>query len=203
MIYLESTEGFARKSGKCADSDCVLTEFDIDPFARECECDGVCDPTHCARFIETCSECDKDFEIRGWINLDGGEVYCRSCVKVLVPREERPAFAGGGYPIVYHRSTRNGVKIYCAECSRRHVGIVDSWTHDEGGAYVCSECDHGIYSSYGDPECGCHACPTHRASQGTKDDNCPECAEDLSPNGCELCAGPCKCERCVKGRDAK
>lgn len=58
------------------------TPYDIDPFTRDCECDGsLCNPNTCPRFVDTCCECDQPFGGSGFMCLDGGETACVDCIE--------------------------------------------------------------------------------------------------------------------------
>ncbi|KPL13139.1 hypothetical protein AMJ85_00330 [candidate division BRC1 bacterium SM23_51] len=68
--------------GRFVSCDAHWTPYDIDPFARDCECEGnECDPDDCPRFSDDCDECDKRFYGSGWLCLDGGETACTDCVE--------------------------------------------------------------------------------------------------------------------------
>ena len=59
------------------------SHYDVDPFTRECECEGPeCDPETCPRFSDTCETCGTPFS-SGWVCLDGGETVCDDCVTVV------------------------------------------------------------------------------------------------------------------------
>jgi hypothetical protein len=65
--------------------DAHWTPYVIDPFARDCECDGPeCDPESCPRFTDYCGECHSQFNGSGWLCLDGGDVACNDCVTLRI-----------------------------------------------------------------------------------------------------------------------
>jgi hypothetical protein len=68
--------------GRWVPCDAHWTPYTIDPFTRNCECDGPeCNPETCPRFIDTCCECGTVFFAVGWLCLDGGETACRCCIE--------------------------------------------------------------------------------------------------------------------------
>jgi hypothetical protein len=69
--------------GRWVPCDAHWTLYTIDPFTRNCECDGPeCNPETCSRFADDCDECGKRFYRSGWLCLDGGETACEACVSL-------------------------------------------------------------------------------------------------------------------------
>lgn len=80
MIVL-SKLGIGNRSGT-DEYGCDWVQYDIDPFARDCECEGPeCDPDSCPRFIDECNDCGAPFSGSGWLCLDGGDAACDDCIE--------------------------------------------------------------------------------------------------------------------------
>lgn len=63
-----------------------------------------------------------------------------------------PAYADGGYPIIYIVAYDSGT--VCAECAMELDGeeIADFAVYYEGPTIECAECGKAIESAYGDPD---------------------------------------------------
>ena len=78
-VILHDVQGFARKSGTDR-AGLAWTEFEIDAFATDCECEGdECDFDTCPRLSFECGICGER-NGSGWMLLDGGDEVCEKHV---------------------------------------------------------------------------------------------------------------------------
>ena len=73
MIKLKNIQGIARKSGEDEFGNYYL-EYNLDLEDIELDEDGN-------EIWDICEECGKEIT-EGWVCMDGGETYCRSCIEI-------------------------------------------------------------------------------------------------------------------------
>lgn len=74
-VRLHDIEGVARLSGTDENGNAWI-EFELDPFAADCDCDGEeCEFDTCPRLGTDCDICGDRID-SGWTRLDGGEDVC-------------------------------------------------------------------------------------------------------------------------------
>lgn len=92
LVVLSNVSGISRKYGQDQHG-CQWSQFELDPFCGECECEGQeCDQETCPRFVTECSICG-ELVSSGWLCLDGGEEACCDCVEFT--KDEETAEATG------------------------------------------------------------------------------------------------------------
>jgi len=79
-IKLKDITGIARKSGTDEHGN-IWVQDELDPFGRDCDCDGECNPDDCPRFVEECTICGLKIE-NGWTCLDGGDFVCADHIEL-------------------------------------------------------------------------------------------------------------------------